>query len=113
MSVTIYHNPRCGKSRQTLTLLRERGIEPKVVEYLETPPSAAELKAILAMLGMSAQELMRKKEAAAAGIDPGKLSEGRLIEAMVKNPIVIERPIVINNGKAALGRPPDAVVRIL
>jgi arsenate reductase len=113
MSVTIYHNPRCGKSRQTLTLLRERGIEPKVVEYLETPPSAAELKTILAMLGMSAQELMRKKEAVAAGIDPGKLSEGRLIEAMVKNPIVIERPIVINNGKAVLGRPPDAVVRIL
>ncbi len=113
MSVTIYHNPRCGKSRQTLALLRERGIEPKVVEYLETPPSAAELKTILAMLGMSAQELMRKKEAAAAGIDPGKLSEGRLIEAMVRNPIVIERPIVVSGNKAAIGRPPEAVVRIL
>jgi arsenate reductase len=113
MSVTIYHNPRCGKSRQTLALLRERGLEPKVVEYLETPPSAAELKTILAMLGMSAQELMRKKEAAAAGIDPGKLSEGRLIEAMVRNPIVIERPIVVSGNKAAIGRPPEAVVRIL
>jgi len=83
MSVTIYHNPRCGKSRQTLSLLRERGVEPIVVEYLETPPGVAELKRILAMLGMSAQELLRKKEAAAAGIDPGKLSENRVNEAMV------------------------------
>ena len=113
MSVTIYHNPRCGKSRQTLSLLRERGIEPIVVEYLETPPGVAELKRILAMLGMSAQELLRKKEAAAAGIDPGKLSENRVIEAMVKNPIVIERPIVVNGDKAAIGRPPEAVLRIL
>jgi arsenate reductase len=113
MSVTIYHNPRCGKSRQTLALLRERGIAPRIVEYLETPPSTAELKTILAMLGMSAQELLRKKEAVAAGIDPGKLSELRLIEAMVKNPIVIERPIVVNGNKAAIGRPPEAVVRIL
>jgi arsenate reductase (glutaredoxin) len=113
MSVMIYHNPRCGRSRQTLSLLRERGIEPIVVEYLETPPSVAELKRILAMLGMSAQELLRKKEAAAAGIDPGKLSENRVIEAMVKNPIVIERPIVVNGEHAALGRPPEAVLRIL
>ena len=113
MSVTIYHNPRCGKSRQTLALLQERGVEPRIVEYLKTPPSAVELKKILAMLGMSAQELLRKKEAAEAGIDPGKLSEGRLIEAMVRNPIVIERPIVVTNGKAALGRPPEAVMKIL
>src|SRR5229473_6218835 len=69
MSVVIYHNPRCGKSRQTLALLRERGIEPRIVEYLQTPPGPAELKKILAMLGMSAQELLRKKEAAAARID--------------------------------------------
>ncbi len=113
MTVTIYHNPRCGKSRQTLALLRERGVEPRIVEYLKTPPSAAELKQILAMLGMTAQELLRKKEAAAAGIDPGKLSENRLIEAMVRNPIVIERPIVVSGGKAALGRPPGAVVKVL
>jgi arsenate reductase len=113
MTATIYHNPRCGKSRQTLALLQARGVETRIVEYLKTPPSAAELKTILAMLGMSAQELMRKKEAAAAGIDPGKLSEDRLIEAMVRNPIVIERPIVVNDGKAALGRPPEAVTRIL
>lgn len=113
MSVTIYHNPRCGKSRQTLALLRERGIEPEIVEYLQMPPSVVELKKILAMLGMTAQELLRKKEAAEAGIDPGKLSEGRLIEAMVSNPIAIERPIVVNGAKAALGRPPEAVLKIL
>lgn len=113
MSVTIYHNPRCGKSRQTLALLRERGVEPEIVEYLQMPPSVVELKKILAMLGMTAQELLRKKEAAEAGIDPGKLSEGRLIEAMVSNPIAIERPIVVNGAKAALGRPPEAVLKIL
>ena len=113
MPVTIYHNPRCNTSRRTLALLREKGVEPEIVEYLKTPPSAVELKKILAMLGMSAQELMRKKEAAQAGIDPGKLSEDRLIEAMVRNPNVIERPIVVNDGKAALGRPPEAVTRVL
>jgi len=113
MSVTIYHNPRCGKSRQTLALLRERAIEPDIIEYLQTPPSVGELKKILAMLGMTAQELLRKKEAAEAGIDPGKLSENRLIEAMVSNPIVIERPIVVSGAKAALGRPPEAVLKIL
>jgi arsenate reductase (glutaredoxin) len=113
MSVTIYHNPRCGKSRQTLALLQARGIAPHIVEYVKTPPSAVELKKILAMLGMTAQELLRKREAAEAGIDPGKLSEGRLIEAMVSNPIVIERPIVVNGDKAALGRPPEAVLKIL
>jgi arsenate reductase (glutaredoxin) len=113
MSVIIYHNPRCGKSRQTLALLQARGVEPRIIEYLNAPPSAVELKKILAMLGMSAQELLRKKEAAEAGIDPGKLSEGRLIEAMVKNPIVIERPIVVNGAKAALGRPPEAVLKVL
>ena len=113
MAVRIYHNPRCSTSRRTLALLRERGVEPEIVEYLKTPPSAVELKKILAMLGMSAQELMRKKEATQAGIDPGKLSEDRLIEAMVRNPEVIERPIVVNDGKAALGRPPEAVTRVL
>jgi len=113
MTVTIYHNPRCGKSRQTLELLRGRGIEPRIVEYLKTPPSAAELTALLRMLGMRAPQLLRKKEAAEAGIDPGALSEEALIEAMVRHPIAIERPIVVNNGKAALGRPPEAVAKIL
>ena len=113
MSVTIYHNPRCGKSRQTLALLRERGIEPNIVEYLATPPSAAELKRLLAILGMAPHRLLRAKEARAAGIDAAKLSEAALIAAMVKHPIVIDRPIVVNGNKAALGRPPEAVAAIL
>jgi arsenate reductase (glutaredoxin) len=113
MSVTIYHNPRCGKSRQTLALLRERGIEPKIVEYLATPPSEAELKRLLAMLGLAPRQLLRAKEARDSGIDPAKLSDAALIAAMVKHPIVIERPIVVNGNKAALGRPPEAVMAIL
>jgi arsenate reductase (glutaredoxin) len=113
MSITIYHNPRCGKSRQTLALLRERGIEPKIVEYLATPPSEAELKRLLAMLGLAPRQLLRAKEAKEAGIDPAKLSDAALIAAMVKHPIVIERPIVVHGTKAALGRPPEAVVAIL
>jgi arsenate reductase (glutaredoxin) len=113
MSVTIYHNPRCGKSRQTLALLRERGIEPKIVEYLVTPPSEAELKRLLAMLGLAPRQLLRAKEAKEAGIDPAKLSDAALIAAMVKHPIVIERPIVVHGTKAALGRPPEAVLKVL
>ncbi|HEX3500535.1 MAG TPA: arsenate reductase (glutaredoxin) [Stellaceae bacterium] len=113
MSVTIYHNPRCGKSRQTLALLRERGIEPTIVEYLATPPSEAELKRLLAMLGLKPRQLLRAKEAREAGIDAAKLSDAALIAAMVENPIVIERPIVVNGNKAALGRPPETVAAIL
>jgi arsenate reductase len=113
MSVTIYHNPRCNTSRKALALLRDRGIEPEIVEYLKTPPSAAELKTILGRLKMPAAKLLRRKEAAAAGIDPRSLSEDALIAAMVKNPIVIERPIVVSGGKAALGRPPEVVLGVL
>jgi len=113
MPVTIYHNPRCNTSRKTLALLRDRGIEPEIVEYLKTPPSAAELKRILGRLQMPAAKLLRRKEAAAAGIDPRPLSEDALIAAMVRNPIVIERPIVVSGGKAALGRPPQAVLGVL
>jgi arsenate reductase len=113
MPVTIYHNPRCNTSRKTLALLRDRGIEPEIVEYLKTPPSAAELKRILGRLQMPAAKLLRRKEAAAAGIDPRPLSEDALIAAMVRNPIVIERPIVVSDGKAALGRPPEAVLAVL
>lgn len=112
MAVTIYHNPRCSKSRETLRLLQDRGVSPSVVEYLKTPPSAAELKAILAKLGIAARDLLRAKEAREAGIDPG-LPEDRLIAAMVANPAVIERPIVVSGDKAALGRPPEAVLTIL
>jgi arsenate reductase (glutaredoxin) len=113
MAVTIFHNPRCNTSRKTLALLRGKGIEPEIIEYLKTPPSAAELKKILGQLKMPAAKLVRKKEAAAAGIDPKALSEDALIAAMVKNPIVIERPIVISGAKAALGRPPEAVLSVL
>jgi arsenate reductase len=113
MAVTIYHNPRCNTSRKTLALLREKGVEPVIIEYLKTPPTAAELKKILGQLKMPAAKLVRKKEAAAAGIDPKALSEDALIAAMVKNPIVIERPIVISGARAALGRPPEAVLSVL
>jgi arsenate reductase (glutaredoxin) len=113
MAVTMYHNPRCNTSRKTLALLREKGVEPVIIEYLKTPPTTAELKKILGQLKMPAAKLVRKKEAAAAGIDPKALSEDALIAAMVKNPIVIERPIVISGAKAALGRPPEAVLSVL
>lgn len=115
MSVTIYHNPRCSKSRQTLSLLTERGIEPTVVAYLETPPDAATLGEILDQLGLEPRDLMRKKEAPYKdlGLADPTLSRAALIEAMVANPILIERPIVRANGKTALGRPPETVLDIL
>lgn len=111
--VTIYHNPRCSKSRETLKLIEDRGIAPQVVEYLKTPPSAEELARILALLGKKPAEIVRKKEAAEAGIDPAALSDAEMIRAMVDNPAIIERPIVTANGKAALGRPPESVLGIL
>ena len=113
MTVTIYHNPRCGKSRQTLALLEARGIAPRVIEYLQTPPDAATLKRLLKLLGMTPRQLMRAKEAKDAGLDVPKLSDDALIAGMVAHPIVIERPIVVNGDRAALGRPPEAVLRIL
>ncbi|MDO9049633.1 MAG: arsenate reductase (glutaredoxin) [Methylobacter sp.] len=115
MSVKIYHNPRCGKSRQTLQLLQQQGIKPEIIEYLKTPPSAQELGDILQKLGMEPRELMRKKEAEykAGGLDDASLDRQALIEDMVNSPILIERPIVIANGKAAIGRPPEAVLAIL
>jgi arsenate reductase (glutaredoxin) len=113
MPVTIYHNPRCNTSRKTLALLQGKGIKPEVVEYLKTPYTAAQLKTLLAQLGLPARAIARKKEAAAAGIDPAKLSEDALIAALAENPIVVERPIVVSGGKAALGRPPEAVLKVL
>ena len=113
MPVTMYHNPRCNTSRRTLALLREKGVEPQIVEYLRTPYTAAQLTELLAQLQIPAAKLLRKKEAAAAGIDPAKMTETQLIAAMVQNPIAVERPIVVNNGKAALGRPPEAVLKVL
>jgi arsenate reductase (glutaredoxin) len=115
LNVKIYHNPRCTKSRQTLQLLKERGVEPEVIEYLKTPPSIAELADILDKLGMEPRTLMRKKEAEykANGLDNSALDKQALISGMVNHPILIERPIVIANGKAALGRPPETVLKIL
>ena len=115
MSVAIYHNPRCSKSRQTLQLLEEQGVEPEIIEYLKTPPDMAGLKKILKMLGMEPRELMRKKEKEykEAGLDDPNLSPDQLIQAMIDHPRLIERPIVIKNGKAALGRPPEKVLDIL
>lgn len=115
MSVVIYHNPRCSKSREALALLESKGIAPKIVEYLKTPPSASELKAILTKLGMAPRELMRRKEPtyAALKLDNAKLGDDALIKAMVENPVLIERPIVVKGTKAALGRPPETVLKIV
>lgn len=108
--VIIYHNPRCSKSRQALTLIEDRGITPRVVEYLKTPPSPAELKRILDLLGKGPRDILRRKE---AGIDPAALSDDALIAAMAAHPAVIERPIVVAHGRAVLGRPPENVLAIL
>ncbi|MBT3558649.1 MAG: arsenate reductase (glutaredoxin) [Rhodospirillales bacterium] len=113
MSVTILHNPRCSKSRQTLELLEDRGGEINIVTYLDTPPDEEGLRDILSKLDMSPRQLMRKKEAAEAGLDDPALSDAELIRAMVKNPSVIERPIVLANDKARIGRPPESVLDIL
>ncbi|CAO3421867.1 Uncharacterized protein YfgD, not an arsenate reductase [Azospirillum argentinense] len=110
--VTIYHNPRCTKSRQTLELLRSRGVEPTVVEYLKTPPAPAELKAILAKLGKGPRDILRAKEAAEAGIAKD-LDGDALIDALSANPAAIERPIVVTGDKARVGRPPESVLEIL
>lgn len=115
MKVTIYHNPRCGKSRQTLQLLKEQAITPEIIEYLKTPPNAVELDDILHKLGMEPRELMRKKEAPykANHLDDMALDRQALIDAMIKHPILIERPIVLAHNKAAIGRPPEAILAIL
>ncbi len=116
MEVIIYHNPRCSKSRATLALLRERGVEPKIIEYLKTPPTKEELEEILAKLGMTEpRQLMRTKEKIykELGLDDPELGREQLIQAMVEHPILIERPIVIAGDKAAIGRPPEKVLEIL
>jgi arsenate reductase (glutaredoxin) len=115
MSVTIYHNPRCSKSRQTLALLEDRGVKPQIVHYLDNPPSVAELTAIIAKLGVGARGIIRTGEAAYKELGLGDISKPDtvVIKAMVDNPILIERPIVVNGAKAAIGRPPNAVLSIL
>ena len=110
--VTIWHNPRCSKSRATLSLLEEHGLDPKIVEYLKTPPSAAELKSVLKKLHMKPRELMRKGEDVYKELNLAdeSLSDDKLIDAMVKNPALIERPVVLFEARAALGRPPENVL---
>lgn len=113
--IVIYHNPRCSKSRATLQLLQEHGVEPQIIEYLKTPPNAPRLKELLAMLDMSPRDLMRKGEDPYKnlGLKDTNLDDDALVTAMVDNPILIERPIVVTDGKARLGRPPEQVLELL
>ncbi len=113
--VRIYHNNRCSKSRATLALLEEHGGKVEVINYLDTPPSADELAVLLKQLGMTPRELLRtgETEYQSLGLDDPALDDAALIAAMVAHPKLIERPIVVANGKAALGRPPEAVLAIL
>lgn len=115
MSVTIYHNPRCSKSRETLNLLQSKNIEPTVVEYLKTPLSHEQISTLVSQLGFnSARDLMRTKEEQYKALNlKDENSESELIDAMVNHPKLIERPIVVNNNKAALGRPPENVLSVL
>ena len=115
MSVTIYHNPKCSKSRQTLELLSAKGITPTIIEYIKNPPTVEKLKEILSQLGIAPRDLMRKKEDIYKELELGilSLSDKDLIDLMIEHPILIERPIVIANGKAVLGRPPEQVFDIL
>jgi arsenate reductase len=115
MSVTIYHNPRCSKSRETLQLLEASAITPDIVEYLKTPPDATTLSRLLDMLGIEPRDLMRRKESEYEenGANDPALNREQLIDLMVRFPRLIERPIVVSNGKAAIGRPPEKVLDIL
>ncbi len=115
MTVSIYHNSRCSKSRQTLALLNDNGIQPTVIEYLKTPPDRDTLKSLLSMLDLGPRDLMRKGEAVykELNLDDKELNDDALIDAMLDNPILIERPIVVSNGKAVIGRPPENVLDII
>ena len=115
MTVTIYHNPKCSKSRQTLALLKERGIKLKVIKYLQTPPDFATLDDMLIKLNMEPRQVMRRKETlyTELKLNNETLDRAALIQAMVDNPLLIERPIVVANDQARLGRPPELVLEIL
>jgi len=115
MTVTIYHNPRCSKSRATLELLEEKGVELNVVKYLDQPPSEEELRMVLTKLGIGPRDLMRSGESVYGekGLDNPELSDDQLIAAMLADPILIERPVVVNGNKAAIGRPPSQVMDIV
>lgn len=116
MKTVIYHNPRCSKSRATLELLSRHGVQPTIIHYLETPPSKTELKRLLKLLRKRPQDIIRFKEAVAKELQlspEDNRTENTWLTLMIENPILIERPIVVIGGKAALGRPPEAVLSIL
>jgi arsenate reductase len=115
MDVVIYHNPRCSKSRAALALLRERGIEPRIVHYLETPPSQAQTARWLSALGRQPRDLMRRSEPAyrELGLADASHTDAALVAAMATHPVLIERPVVEAGGRVALGRPPEAILDIL
>ncbi len=113
--ITIYHNPRCSKSRQALELLTSKGLKPQIIEYLKTPPTAKELDEILKMLNLEPQDITRTKEDLydELGLRNKKLSRAEMIEILAKNPVLIERPIVVKDGRAVVGRPPERVLGVL
>ncbi len=112
--VTVYHNPRCSKSRQTLELVKSQGIDAQLVLYLETPPNTVELATLVKKLGISAEQLVRKSEQVYKdNFRNMEMTEAQWLEAMSKHPKLIERPIVVNGDRAALGRPPENVLEIL
>ena len=115
MPIRIYHNPRCSKSRRALELLRENGVEPEIVEYLESPPSPQEIESILNMLGLKPRELMRRKEPEykGNGLDHADMSDAQLIQAIHDHPRIMERPVVVGNGRVVIGRPPENVLQIV
>ena len=113
-SITIFHNPRCGKSRSTLALLENKGVQPHIIEYLKTPPTKEELRSILKKLGMKPAQIVRKSEEVFKERFAGKtLSDEQLLDALAKNPILIERPIVVKGDRAVIGRPPENVLELL
>jgi arsenate reductase len=113
-AITIYHNPRCGKSRSALALLEEKGLQPHIIEYLTTPPAKEELRAILRKLGMKPEQIVRKGEDVYKQKFAGKaLTDEQWLDALVKNPILIERPIVVKGDRAVIGRPPENVLVLL
>ncbi|MFP6849578.1 MAG: arsenate reductase (glutaredoxin) [Pseudomonas sp.] len=113
--LTLYHNPRCSKSRSALQLLEERGLTPSIVRYLETPLNAAQLQELLRKLGISARQLLRsgEDEYKSLGLSDPQLTDAQLIDAMVSQPKLIERPILVVGDKAVVGRPPENILEIL
>ena len=115
MTLTLFHNPKCSKSREALTLLEEQGLEPIIVRYLETPPDVAGLKKLAKLLGVTPRDMMRSgdKIFKALGLDDPKTSDADLFAAMAAHPILIERPILVSGGRAVIGRPPEKVLELI